>query len=227
MWNRKIQVPILAVGMSAVLALGACTSDASADATTDAATVPGYPVQTYYSTEGAVTGIAGLDSVSAPEIIRSQPNFAAPQVSQVWRTGAVELAGHEWRDADGPDATYWAEVRLDGVQGWMPSNHLYYFGGTGNVTGDYADIAPADDPYKILATIGWRATDNGGRWAVVTTPADTGDGLYRVDITGMPDDAQAGERLRVALGYSDGNYRVASVDQTLLCARGVTGGLCL
>lgn len=64
-------------------------------------------------------------------------------------------------------------------------------------------------------------------FADATTPADTGDGLYRVDVTGLPDDAQAGERLRVALGNSDGMYRVASVDQTLLCARGVTGGLCL
>lgn len=190
-------------------------------------TVPGEQVETYFSNEGAVVGVAGLDAAMAPEIIRAQPSLEAGQVSQVWRTGSVELAGREWNNTTLPDEGYWAEVRLDGVRGWMPSAHLFYFGGVEDVTGEYADIGSADDPYRVLGMIGERSTNGMGRWAVVTTPDDTGDGAYRVDVTGMPDDAQAGERLRVTVEQSDEGFRAGQVERTLLCARGVSGGLCL
>lgn len=190
-------------------------------------TVPGEQVETYFSNEGAMVGIAGLDSANAPEIIRTQPSFDAEQVSEVWRTGSVELAGREWNNTTLPDEGYWAEVRLDGIQGWMPSANLFYFGGVEDVTGEYADIEPVQDPYQALGTIGERSANGMGRWAVVTTPDDTGDGAYRLDVTGMQDDAQAGERLRVSFDEDHGLFRVAQVERTLLCARGVTEGMCV
>jgi hypothetical protein len=190
-------------------------------------TVPGEQVETYYSREGAVVGVAGLDAAMAPEIIRAQPSSGADPVSRVWRTGSVELAGREWNNTTLPDEGYWVEVRHDGVTGWMPGTHLFYFGGVDDVTGEYADLAPADDPYLLLGRIGERSAAGMGRWAVVTTPEDTGDGAYRVDVTGMPDDAQGGERLRVVVEQRDGVSRLGQVERTPLCHRGVSDGLCL
>lgn len=66
-----------------------------------------------------------------------------------------------------------------------------------------------------------------GRWAIVTKPEDTGDGAYRLDITGVPDDAQAGERLKVTFDEVDGQYTISNVEKTLLCARGLSDGMCL
>lgn len=191
-------------------------------------TVPGEQVETYYSREGAVVGVAGLTPDIAPEIIRAQPSLESEEVGQVWRTGSVELAGREWNNTTLPDEGYWVEVRQDGVQGWMPGAHLFYFGGVTDVTGEWAHIPPSDDPVRSLAAIGHEVTHGDmGRWAIVTKPEDTGDGAFRMDITGVPDDAQAGERLKVTFDENNGEYTISQVERTLLCARGVSGGLCL
>ncbi|MGN0095756.1 MAG: hypothetical protein ACI38U_06800 [Corynebacterium sp.] len=51
------------------------------------------------------------------------------------------------------------------------------------------------------------------------------------DVTGVQDDAQAGERLfitvREDVGENGREYTVDTVERTLLCHRGVSGGLCL
>lgn len=191
-------------------------------------TVPGEFVETYFSREGEVVGVAGMTGDIAPEIIRAQPSHDSEQVGQVWRTGTVELAGREWNNTTLPDEGYWVEVRQDGVQGWMPGAHLFYFGGVTDVTGEWAHIPPSDDPVRSLAAIGHEVTyGDMGRWAIVTKPEDTGDGAFRMDITGVPDDAQAGERLKVTFDENNGEYTISQVERTLLCARGVSGGLCL
>lgn len=191
-------------------------------------TAPGELVETYYSREGEVVGVAGMTGDIAPEIIRAQPSHDSEQVGQVWRTGSVELAGREWNNTTLPDEGYWVEVRQDGVQGWMPGTHLFYFGAVTDVTGEWSHIPTSDDPVWSLGTMGYAITEGDmDRWAIVTKPEDTGDGAYRLDITGVPDDAQAGERLKVTFDEVDGQYTISSAEKTLLCARGLSDGMCL
>ncbi|WP_291478580.1 hypothetical protein [Corynebacterium sp.] len=190
-------------------------------------TVPGEEVETYFSTEGQEVGVAGLRPDREPIVVRDVPSAGGRPVAEVDRLGAVELAGREWNNTDDPDEGYWAEVRVDGHRGWMPSGNLFHFGGTTDVTDDYRDLPTAATDDELLEAVGEEATGGMADWIILTTPDYAGEPFYRLDVTGMKDDAQAGERLFVTVVQADGGHRVGKVERTLVCHRGVSGGLCL
>ncbi|WP_420100022.1 hypothetical protein [Corynebacterium sp.] len=239
--------PVLAIGVGAPLLLGGClavrggesedgpvvtdtrtvTNTVEMPAPTGKATVPGEEVETYFSTEGQEVGVAGWGPDREPLIVRDVPSVDGDDVAHVDRLGAVELAGREWNNTDLPDEGYWAEVRVDGAQGWMLSGHLFHFGGNADVTGDYVDMPAADEEQELVTSVGGQSAGDQAEWILLTTPDYAGEPFYRVDVTGMKDDAQAGERLFVTVEENDGRYAVGKVERTLLCHRGVSGGLCL
>jgi hypothetical protein len=254
MKNRRLHISALVAGAGTAVALAACTGsegsgaqDAPAVTVTETHTrsvevtatvetpaddpgeipVPGEEVETYYSTEGKEVGVAGLRPEEEPLVVRDVPSVDGRAVAEVDRLGAVELAGREWNNTDRPDEGYWAEVRVDGEQGWLPSGNLFHFGGTEDVTEEYRDLPPAETDRELLAAVGQRSTGGMADWIVLTTPDYAGEPFYRVDVTGMKDDAQAGERLSITVEQVDGGYGIATVDRTLVCRRGVSGGLCL
>lgn len=194
-------------------------------------TVPGEETETYFSTEGQEVGLAGVRPEMVPVVVREQPAADSAPVAELDQVGSVVLAGREWRDPALADQGYWAEVRVDGVQGWMPSGNLYHFGGTTDVTADYTDIPAGTGSQGVVVAVAQEATGGTGQWVLETTPDYAGEPFYRVDVTGMQDDAQGGERLSVTLREVNGGngreYAVDSVESTLLCHRGVNGGLCL
>lgn len=193
--------------------------------------VPGEETETYFSTEGQEVGLAGVSPDMVPVVVREQPAVDSTPVAELDKIGAVVLAGREWRDPALAEQGYWAEVRVDGVQGWIPSGNLYHFGGNADVTADYAGIPASDGPQGVVAAVAEQATRGMGDWLLETTPDYAGEPFYRVDVTGMQDDAQAGERLFVTVredaGENGREYTVDTVERTLLCHRGVSGGLCL
>lgn len=193
--------------------------------------VPGEETETYFSTEGQEVGVAGLGPDMEPVVVREQPAADSAPVAEVDRLGAVVLAGREWRDPALAEQGYWAAVRVEGVQGWMPSGNLYHFGGNTDVTADYADIPASSGAQGMVAAVAEQATRGMGDWILETTPDYADEPFYRVDVTGMQDDAQAGERLfitvREDVGENGREYTVDTVERTLLCHRGVSGGLCL
>lgn len=189
------------------------------------AEVPGEEVEAYLSTAGQEVGVAGLESEEEPIIVRDVPSSTGAQVEEVDRLGAVELAGREWNNTQDPDEGFWAQVRVDGAAGWMPSAHLYHFAATTDVTDDYRDVT-GDSEQAVVETVGRQAASMADH-VLLTTPDYAGEPFYRVDVTGMKDDAQAGERLFVTVGENDGSYAAEKVERTLLCHRGVSGGLCL
>lgn len=189
------------------------------------AEVPGEEVEAYFSTAGQEVGVAGLESEEEPIIVRDVPSSTGAQVEEVDRLGAVELAGREWNNTQDPDEGFWAQVRVDGAAGWMPSAHLYHFAATTDVTDDYRDVT-GDSKQAVVETVGRQAASMADH-VLLTTPDYAGEPFYRVDVTGMKDDAQAGERLFVTVGENDGSYAAEKVERTLLCHRGVSGGLCL
>lgn len=187
--------------------------------------VPGEEVEAYFSTAGQEVGVAGLASEEEPIIVRDVPSPTGTQVADVDRLGAVELAGREWNNTQDPDEAFWAQVRVDGATGWMPSARLYHFAATTDVTDDYRDVT-GDSEQAVVEAVGQQAASMADH-VLLTTPDYAGEPFYRVDVTGMKDDAQAGERLFVTVGENDGNYAAEKVECTLLCHRGVSGGLCL
>lgn len=187
--------------------------------------VPGEEVEAYFSTAGQEVGVAGLASEEEPIIVRDVPSSTGTQVAEVDRLGAVDLAGREWNNTQDPDEGFWAQVRVDGVTGWMPSAHLYHFAATTDVTDDYRDVT-GDSEQEVVEAVGQEAASM-AEYVLLTTPDYAGEPFYRVDVTGMKDDAQAGERLFVTVEENDGGYAAEKVERTLLCHRGVSGGLCL
>lgn len=150
-------------------------------------------------------------------------------------------AGHE------SESTLWAEVQLGQGYGWLQPQNLYYFGPTSDVTGDFEGRVPAaEDPEVLAKGVAIRATiraETGevpeeveddaeastvAQWTLVSAPEDFDEEFYRIDITGLPDDSVGGERLFVTVQAGDAGYAVATVESTLLCARGVSDdGLCV
>ncbi|OLT51430.1 hypothetical protein BJF89_06785 [Corynebacterium sp. CNJ-954] len=100
-----------------------------------------------------------------------------------------------------------------------------------DVTADYADIPASSGARGLVAAVAEQATRGMGDWILETTPDYAGEPFYRADVTGMQDDAQAGERLfitvREDVGENGREYTIDTVERTLLCHRGVSGGLCL
>ncbi|WP_258934731.1 hypothetical protein [Nesterenkonia pannonica] len=80
-----------------------------------------------------------------------------------------------------------------------------------------ADIQDVDDGEQA-----------GPDWTVISAPEDYGEDFYRVDTTGLRDDAQMGDRLFIYVEESADGYELTQVEATNLCRRGVTDeGLCL
>lgn len=189
---------------------------------------PGEQVETYFSTPGQEVGVAGLAPESGPLPVRTVPAGDGMQIGEIDRLGAVTLAGREWNNPGQEDEGYWAEIHVDGKTGWVLSDHLFHFGENANVTGEYEGVPPSGDPMGVVEAV---ASQSAGmepaHWTLISTPQDFGEPFYRVDVTGMPDDAQAGERLFITVDENNGSFGVGQVDRTLVCARGTSGGMCL
>lgn len=158
-------------------------------------------------------------------------------VAELEPTDAVTITGRERSDVADPDFDIWTEVELADGYGWVEGG-LAYFAATEDITEDYAGEVPAAQDAQAVAedvaerySEPWRedgTTPDAGQIAVITTPEDFGEEFYRVDVTGMPDDAGAGARLFVTVEETADGYELTHLERTQLCQRGVSDdGLCL
>lgn len=203
----------------------------------DDITTGGEPTETFYSDAGQEVGVAGLDPDDAPLPVRAAPTGEADLVAELGPLDAVLLAGREWHDPQQEQEGSWTEIELEDGYGWVESN-LRYFGGTDDVTSDFIDdVPPAQQSQEIAESVVIRAAqavDAGEgeqpspEWVMISSPDDFGENFYRADITGMPDDSVAGERLFITVDDDGDGYELAQVERTLICQRGVTdAGLCI
>jgi hypothetical protein len=130
----------------------------------------------------------------------------------------------------------WYELTTPaGVGGWSSARYLAYAGATDDATAEYL---AGRDP----AVVGVDATMKGlGRKVaefhastepasrIVMTVAPSSGHLSEVtyDVIGLGDDSVLGVRLHVFATKADGLYHLKSIERTLLCDRGVDGGLCV
>lgn len=146
---------------------------------------------------------------------------------------SVVATGHN-RSVD--DWGIWARVQAEGVTGWANVTFLGYLGRTADADEDFSEVGPADSVEDLALAVGTRAAELNGaaeidnaRIAIsdISGPVDSPD--VTVDVTGVPDDAQKGERLLMRAGTNaSGAIQVEFVERTIICTRGVSeDGLCL
>lgn len=129
----------------------------------------------------------------------------------------------------------WAQVQAEGITGWANMTYLGYLGETSDAGEDFDGLDPADSVEELAQAVGERAAELNGaaeidnaRIAVadISGPVEAPD--VTIDVTGIPDDAQMGERLLLRAGTDpSGLYQVEFVERTVICARGVEDELCL
>lgn len=166
--------------------------------------------------------------------VRELPDPGATVVTELDPLSrSVVATGHN-RSVD--DWGIWARVQAEGVTGWANVTFLGYLGQTSDADEDFSEVGPADSVEDLALAVGTRAAELNGaaeidnaRIAIsdISGPVDSPD--VTVDVTGVPDDAQKGERLLMRAGTNaSGAIQVEFVERTIICTRGVSeDGLCL
>lgn len=129
----------------------------------------------------------------------------------------------------------WFEVDVDGVTGWSSSSFLGYLGQTTDETASIIDLLGENPEAETMTDLGRvvaeaLASDEPPSRIVMTVSPTVGDlGEVTYDVVGLGDDALRGFRLHVfgTPSESGEGFVLRSVEQTLLCGRGVSSGLCV
>ena len=123
----------------------------------------------------------------------------------------------------------WYELRFGAQTGWSSARYLVWLADSTDVT---TTVAPAlgQHPAKTMTDLGQAVARIRAPLSnpadVVVTGAETA-GEVTVDVAGAGDDAVAGQRLHViGTPVADG-FVLKSVELTMLCSRGLSGGKCV
>jgi hypothetical protein len=128
----------------------------------------------------------------------------------------------------------WYQVEYEGTTGWVSSSFVAYLGATSDVTASIIasmGVTPADETMLDLGTtIAEHIAESSSSAEITLTAAPTvGDlGEITLDVVGLEDDAVRGVRLHIFATPNDETFTLESVEQTLICGRGVDAeGLCV
>jgi hypothetical protein len=129
----------------------------------------------------------------------------------------------------------WTQVEFGGVVGWASITFLGYLGQTDDVTAqlvaDLGEVPTAETMLDLgLIVAGAFASEEPPSRIVMSVAPTVGDlGEVTYDVTGLGDDALYGFRLHVFGMPNEGGegFSLKTVEQTLICGRGLSEGLCL
>ncbi|MBD8506796.1 hypothetical protein HT102_09880 [Hoyosella sp. G463] len=253
MMIRRAALPVLLP--ASLMLLIACGSDpadpgAGATATTSAAAEPATTTTAASTTtstglpgEPAMFGPASGDELAVIGVahdetteVRSVPGEDGSTVTELEPDAMGLVATGEARLLD--DGTTWFEVDAPGGTGWISARDVAYLGVTDDTTSAVIDRIGRVSGESVLevgqAVADDLASDEPPSRIVQSGPVTSGD-LHEVqlDVIGLGDDSVLGYRILV-FGMDDegpdasGEVVLRTVEQTTLCARGVTGdGLCV
>jgi hypothetical protein len=130
--------------------------------------------------------------------------------------------------------SFWYEVEFGGVTGWASAAFLAYLGDTTDQTALLVADLGATPEAETMLDLGRivaeaLASEEPASRIVVSVAPTVGDlGEVTYDVIGLGDDALFGIRLHVFGTPSEGGegFSLKSVEQTALCGRGVSEGLC-
>ncbi len=130
--------------------------------------------------------------------------------------------------------SFWYEVTVDGVTGWVSISFVAYQGGTDDATAEFLDGGPRPE-VETMEEMGelvaeFFASDEPPSDIVQSVAPTVGDlGEVTYDVVGIGDDAGAGYRLHVFANPSESGegFVLASIERTWYCTRGLSGELCV
>lgn len=176
----------------------------------------------------AVIGVAHNDVLN----VRAAPGTDQPVVAELAPLSDDVVA---LGNARALTESIWFEVEADGVTGWASSSFLGYIGQTTDVTAALVDQlgelprAPtmADLGMVVAGTLVVDGPPSGITMSIAPTVGDLGEVTF--DVIGIKDDAVRGFRVQVFATPDEGGagFVLKSVEQTLLCGRGLSGELCV
>ncbi|ROR72093.1 SH3 domain-containing protein [Bogoriella caseilytica] len=194
----------------------------------DESALPGTETMMYFSTEGSTANVVRVEYDDVLNV-RAMPAADTEIVGEIEPTGAVTLAGRE-RMVEG-SGDLWAEVELAEGYGWVNSTYLAFLAATEDVTADFDEVPPAEEPSAIANSVGERVADSlegdddahgpWPEWVVIGSTEVDGGWASWVDVTGMGDDSVLGYRYHVVMSETEG-YEIQSVSATAICSRGVS-----
>lgn len=203
------------------------TTTTTPDTTT---TLPGEPIEIGPQAGDvlAVIGVVHNDVLNvreAPGIDHPVVAELAPLVDDVVALG----------NARALPQSIWFEIEVDGVTGWANSSFFAYLGGTSDVTADVIELLGETPVAETMLDLGMivaesLASDDPASKVVMSVSPTVGDlGEVTYDVVGIGDDSVRGFRLHVfgAPDESGEGFVLKSVEQTVLCGRGLAGELCV
>jgi hypothetical protein len=128
----------------------------------------------------------------------------------------------------------WYEIEIEDGTGWVSSRFVAYIGMTDDVTAQIIDQMGERPVAETMLDLGAMVAEHVAgdeeqiRVSLTVTPSvgDLGEVTY--DVIGFLDDSVLGVRLHVFGAPGDEGFGLRTVEQTLLCRRGVTSsGLCV
>ena len=129
----------------------------------------------------------------------------------------------------------WTQVEFGGVTGWASIAFLGYLGQTDDVTAqlvaDLGEVPTAETMLDLglIVAEAFASEEPASRivMSVAPTVGDLGEVTY--DVIGLGDDALFGIRLHVFGMPDEGGegFVLKTVEQTLICGRGLSDGLCV
>lgn len=191
--------------------------------------LPGERIE-IYPYEGAELGVVGVPADDVLNV-RHGPgtDFGIATALEPLAVGVTATGHNRTLDAGG----LWVQVEVDGTAGWVNGAFASHLGDTTDVTselpGDLGGHTLVDLAEAVAEA---RAPGGEGptpRVTIVDGPTVGDLGEVTVDVLGYADDSVAGERLHVfATEDTQGDaFLLRTVEATVLCARGVSGGLCV
>ncbi|WP_129339306.1 hypothetical protein [Cellulomonas endophytica] len=219
------------------------TPAASAPPTSSSATPPAGPVDalpesdlpgrpaTVAPAPGALLAVVGVPRDDVLHV-RAAPGTDAARVDRLAPLTDGLVATGRARTLD--DGSTWFELDRSGRAGWAGAAYLAYLGTVTDVTSALDPTLRSTPRAQDVTTLAREVADalapeaTDARRVVVDGPRRGSLEEVVLDVVGLPDDSLLGLRLHVFAAAADGRLAVRTVEQTLLCDRGVTAeGLCL
>ena len=206
----------------------ATTTSAPATTTTSGSSdLPGEPID-FGPAAGdtlAVIGVAHDDVLN----LRAAPGADQEILEGIPPTYDALTAVGQTRELPG---SLWIGVDYEGTEGWVNLTFIGYLGDTADITHAVTEqlggTAGAETMLELGLIVAEGIAGDTSADIVMSVAPTVGDlGEVTFDVTGFEDDSVRGSRLHVFGQPIDEAFLLASVEETVICARGVDAGACI
>lgn len=196
---------------------------------TSTTTLAGEPID-FGPAEDDVVMVVGVEHDDVLNL-RAGPGADQPISDEIPPTFTDLVAQGNTRDLS---PGFWIEVDYEGTSGWVNLAYIAYAGDVTDETSAVIDELRERPVEPTMADLAEAvadvfASDEEPESDIVQVTAVAEGDLTEVtyDVIGLGDDAVRGFRLHIFAEESSDGFTLRTVEVTLLCGRGVSGGLCV